>query len=93
MIWKTRGGDEIDVRDMTDNHIRNALNMCKGRASALSSLADRACAYAMDAPDGAAMAAEQEADYAMDEAGKALIWVRIFKQELERRGILTRALR
>lgn len=67
MIWKTRDGRLIEISQMSDGHLLNTIAMLRRthrrRAFALSMAADR---YALDAPDGAAMAAEQEAVAILD---------------------------
>jgi len=32
MIWETRDGREIEVKDMTNSHLVNAIKYCKKRA-------------------------------------------------------------
>lgn len=35
MIWTTRDGTKIDIRDMTDTHLSNAINMLDRRIETL----------------------------------------------------------
>jgi hypothetical protein len=69
MKWRCHDGRVLYIREMGSQHIVNSLHMMQrvqrihlmqGSLSAL--------AYAGSAPDGAAMAAEGEADHMMDQA-------------------------
>lgn len=61
--WTMRDGRKIRVCDMDDKHLCNAIRLIR-RVSAKRAyaLAATALLYARDAPDGAAMAAEDAAD-------------------------------
>lgn len=69
--WTQRDGTTIVVCDMSDEHLAAAIAMCmrnhrkRVRRRALV-IAWHAYSYAVDAPDGAAMAANEEADEYMD---------------------------
>jgi hypothetical protein len=75
MIWIQRDGTPIEVSEMTPEHLNNALNLCRRRFGPLrdslsSALAMQAFSYASTAPDGAALAAEESANFYLSEKGK-----------------------
>jgi hypothetical protein len=65
-VWITREGEQVPVRDMRDGHLSAAIALVRRRGAVSARRiayrrAFQAMAYAEDAPDGAAMAAEAEA--------------------------------
>jgi hypothetical protein len=62
--WKTRDGRVIAINEMEDSHLLAAMGMLeRGAFAKQSQLAMALYNYAAQAPDGAAMCAEMEAEY------------------------------
>jgi len=85
-IWTTKDGTEIRVSDMETSHLRNAKAFVLRQADALEHAAWSAFDYAWSAPDGAAIAAELEADAALEVARSARHWAEVFSRELDARS-------
>jgi hypothetical protein len=63
ITWTTKEGQEIPVKYLSDNHLGNIIQMLWRNAAHLQSEHYiGAMRYAEDAPDGAAIAAEAEAN-------------------------------
>ncbi len=84
-LWATRDGRYLPVCDMTVGHLRNAARWATTHAENCYDLAAHALSYASSAPDGAAYAAEGEANSLRDEAVNLSLWSDLFTKELERR--------
>ncbi len=70
-VWTCKDGRKVLVCDMDDRHLLNTIALLERHyASNCVQLACSAWAYASDAPDGAAYAAEQAASQSIDEASK-----------------------
>lgn len=94
-VWKTKDGRAIPVKELEDSHLKNVISHLRKMAlRKLEVLEYQLLAYAENAPDGAAMAAENEAgqiaemdaDEWLEENCKP--W-KALKREAERRGILS----
>ena len=71
--WTTRDGTVMPITEMTDAHLAAAIRLVRMKYRSISDLmafkaALNLYAYAADAPDGAAMAAEEEANRMLDGA-------------------------
>lgn len=76
--WQKRDGTTIQIKDMDDDHLMKAINMCVQNSPRikrllvryLESLAWSAFNYSCDAdtPDGASMAADQEGNFILQQA-------------------------
>lgn len=91
--WRTRDGEEVAVRDLEDSHLKNVAWLLQRRAAAYKvALWFDTMGYSESAPDGAAMAAESEAE-ALDEMDPhevALMTWPVYGEvvrEAERRGL------
>lgn len=64
MKWKCKDGRELDIKDMETSHLKNAVAMLRRKGVVTPDEYFSCLAYACsgDTPDGAAMAAEAEAD-------------------------------
>ena len=85
LVWTTKDGREIPLPEMSDRHLENAHRWADRNADHLLMMAADALAYAGDAPDGAAMCAEAEADRMFRQGDILRNWSRAFQLELERR--------
>lgn len=65
-MWRTKDGRTLELQQMEPSHIVNAMHMIQ-RAHARQLLRTSLCAlrYALTAPDGASLAAENAADECM----------------------------
>lgn len=93
-VWTMKNGQEIAIKDMGDSHLLNTIRLVRryyGREMLANALA--ADSYAVDAPDGASMAAQSEANYAFEEAdeqediGRHIPVFRCLLAELKRRKL------
>lgn len=67
MDWKTKDGRTISIEEMENSHLLNTINFLRRKANPVLKIialkmAFSAFHYAQTAPDGAAMAAEEEAN-------------------------------
>lgn len=85
--WRTKDGRKIRVSAMTDQHVLNTARFCRRQSASLMRDSFRAGAYASTAPDGAAMAAESEANAAMDQAFAYLAWAAYLEKVAKARGL------
>ena len=99
MIWTTKDGRRVHVGKMEDEHLLNTIALLRRRnrnhvASAVFNRALRAGSYATDAPDGAAMVAEEYVSHLMhgchddDILAEALPIFATMLTEAHRRGLL-----
>jgi hypothetical protein len=67
--WRTKSGKVIPIAEMEDGHLLNTIRLLQRTyARVCLTVSLEASGYAATAPDGAAMAAESEADQLMEEA-------------------------
>jgi len=69
-VWTTKSGQTMRFRDMEDSHLLNAIRMLRRNYQRQMLHEALVCdnAYPDGEPDGAAMAAQSEANYAFEEA-------------------------
>lgn len=98
-VWTKRDGTKVAIAKMTDSHVWNTYRMLvKANQRHCNDLALAALGYAGSAPDGAAMAAESEADWLMradvHELARAMApsvpWLRRFRREMRDRKLLAK---
>lgn len=86
-VWKTKDGRKLRLGDMDTDHLKNAARYARKAWRKLERQALSAIAYAGSAPDGAADAAEAEADGLGEQAIRHRLWEGAFLKELKRRGV------
>ena len=94
LTWRTRDGREILIAEMGDAHLVNTIKLLRRRADAFRMAgAVQMWAYAEDAPDGAAAAAEMGAEHLLEWADDDEVVAEfvpsfpVLLKEAERRGI------
>lgn len=82
MIWTTREGDELEISNMEDLHLLNVINyFYKHREALCRNRANFMLLYALEAPDGAAAAAEAGAMELLEEPEAC--WIGVMDKDEE----------
>lgn len=86
-VWITRDGRQIPIADMETEHLQNTIHYLRQRAGSLRRDILKAMArYIADAPDGAAMACQMEADRIVEMSDDAFLatyvpqWERLIEE-------------
>lgn len=85
MKWKCKDGRQIEISDMTDNHLLNAFNMMERKGFVGDKALSVLCVCTAEMPDGAAMALESEQSMIAD-APYSFYYDKL-QEEIKRRGL------
>jgi hypothetical protein len=81
MKWKTRDGRTLAPSEMSTEHLKNAIAMLRRQGKVTHGELLSMIAYAGSAPDGAAMAVEQEIDNARVSRGLSVLEAELSRRE------------
>lgn len=85
--WKTKSGDVIEVADMTDHHLNNAITMLERQADNHHANANYGIAYWGNPDSMGAYYAEQQGFEELDKALAKERWIEALKAERDTRLI------